>query len=71
MTHLQRYSRQHNIFGTQKIVTFIRNFEPENHYIEIINGSRTKKIIKEKGHANIIFKITDGKSVAAKLEIVL
>ena len=63
--------------ATTRIVNFDnfgttdKSFKPEEHFMELTNGSMSINVAKKKGTVQITFYTTDGKPVKIKLEDVL
>lgn len=60
-----------HIVNFDNFITTDKSFKPEEHFIELANGSMSNNVAKKKGTVQITFYTTDGKPVKIKLEDVL
>lgn len=58
----------HIITDKSKFITFDESFQPEIHFVELVDGSRSNRISLKRGDANVRIIYADGRCVIAKLE---
>ncbi|KAJ8044729.1 Copia protein [Holothuria leucospilota] len=58
----------HIVTDESKFESFDESFRPENHFVELADGSRSNRIALKRGDANVRIMDADGRCVIAKLE---
>ncbi|KAJ8050275.1 hypothetical protein HOLleu_03413 [Holothuria leucospilota] len=58
----------HIVTDELKFESFDESFRPENHFVELADGSRSNRIAHKRGDANVRIMDADGRCVIAKLE---
>lgn len=61
----------HIITDEKRFTSFDSTFNPEKHFIELADGSKTNKLALKRGEVEITFKNTRGRYVTGKLSNVL
>ena len=58
----------HIIRDINKFKTFDDSFQPDNHFIELANGTRTKDVALKRGDAEICLVVMGGNHVTVSLK---
>ncbi|PIK39142.1 hypothetical protein BSL78_24019 [Apostichopus japonicus] len=61
----------HIITDLSKFVSFDNTFHPENHYMELADGTRENNVALKRGNAQVTLLSTEGKNVESMLEAAL
>ena len=67
MPRVDKYST-HIIKDISKFKTFDDSFQPDNHFIELADGTRTKSVALKQGDAEICLVNMDGNHVTVSLK---
>lgn len=58
----------HVVKDLSKFVQFDEHFNPEKHFIELADGTKTNNVAVKKGDANIVLNTSEGKPITAELK---